>query len=178
MLDHHFPIFFGVAIKPGPPQTDKADKACQVWNCHFPQAHPWLASRRYARAWLVAGRFKNSRGLRHGSRCTACGEMIDFVSPSGRPKDRLDANKKRDRKRKLHICYSCLLHYFLKLKRHTNLRPTSDFFAFRLDLRRRWVSHWGAKVPWKSHTAGAGFMTPCRFWQGHVRWYWLPMATL
>ena len=98
MFDHHFPIFSAWPSNLGP----HLDKTCQVWNCHFPQAHPWLASRRYARAWLVAGRFKNSRGLRHGSRCTACGEMIDFVSPFGRPKDRLDANNKRDRKRKLH----------------------------------------------------------------------------
>ena len=57
MLDHHFPIFSAWPSNQGP----HLDNACQVWNCHFPQAHPWLASRRYARAWLVAGRLRNDR---------------------------------------------------------------------------------------------------------------------
>ena len=104
--------------------------------------------------------------------------MIDFVSPFGRPKDRLDANEKRDRKRKLH--YVTLFSETEKTSQtsHTNLRPTSDFFASdRLDLGRRWVSHWGA-FKWallkKPQSWGRFHDSRFRFWPGHVRWYWLP----
>ena len=89
--------------------------------------------------------------------------MIDFVSPFGRPKDRLDANEKRDRKRKLH--YVTLFSETEKTSQtsHTNLRPTSDFSHLIAWILGADEFHIEARLSgpfWKSHRAGAGFMTP------------------